>query len=167
MASAQFFIGGYAAPPSFVVSEVFANDTARDAFYTANPSLLIADTLIQSGSAFELYNGSSWQTVTTVVQGPAGPTGPAGALSSVGIQGPPQFSVADSPLTANGTIIIDNTPATNLGYDGSNRLVSYTQNGISYALTYGLYGIATKVGGGRTITYQYNGSGQLTGEVYS
>lgn len=38
--------------------------------------------------------------------GPTGATGPAGPLSSVGLSMPVEFSVANTPLTSNGTLIV-------------------------------------------------------------
>ena len=52
-------------------------------------------------------------------------------------------------------------------YNGSGQLISFTQYGVAFTLTYASGLLATKTGGGRTITYTYDSSSRLTGQVFS
>ena len=78
-------------------------------------------------------------------------------------------SVSGTAVTVN-VPVLDDFPATALTYTSGN-LTGYTQNGVTYVLTYttvaGVTVLSTKVGGGRTVTYAYNGSAQLTGETFT
>lgn len=61
---------------------------------------------------------------------------------------------------------------TGITYDGSNRVATYIQDGITYTCSYYTSGngngkLASISGGGSTWTYTYNSSGLLTDETVS
>lgn len=99
------------------------------------------------------------------ITGITGPRGPVGATGATGADG--KDSVVPGPP---GTPYIEQ-PITGLTYNGSGQLTGYAKAGSAYTLTYvtiaGLSLPSTKVGGGRTVTYSYNSSGQLLGETFS
>jgi hypothetical protein len=70
------------------------------------------------------------------------------------------------------SVPVGGSPVSSCTYDSTTgNLTGYTKNGVAYTFTYktvnSLVVPDTKVGGGKTVTYSYNGSGQLTGEVVS
>ena len=69
---------------SFVIADdhFFADDAARDAFFTDAPE---AGTLISVGTDYQQWDGSAWVDKTAIVRGPKGDTGAQGIQ---GIQGP-------------------------------------------------------------------------------
>lgn len=69
-------------------SHVFADASARDAYFAANPDELEEGTLIQVGEAFQVRRGDEWLETTAVVRGPRGYRGTDGAQGAVGPQGP-------------------------------------------------------------------------------
>lgn len=71
--------GGGSGAITIADDNIFTNDAARDTYFTANPSELVADIYIQSGSNFEQWVNGVWQDVTAVIRGPTGLTGNTGA----------------------------------------------------------------------------------------
>jgi hypothetical protein len=72
-----------------------------------------------------------------------------------------QQYAGDSPVSGagnggDGTVSVNNR-------DGQGRVISYTQAGVTYTVTYGPYGVATESGGGYIWTYNYDAIGNLTG----
>lgn len=52
--------------------------------------------------------------------------------------------------------------AENITYSGG-RPATYDRNGVTWTVSYGAFGPSQETGGGLTLTYNYNGSGQFTG----
>ena len=50
----------------------FANTTARDAYFLANPTELKTGVLISVGTDYEQYDGASWKSKTAIVKGDDG-----------------------------------------------------------------------------------------------
>ena len=73
---------------------IFANDTARDAYFTSNPTQKVSGIYVSSNSVLEKWDGSTWTGMSAVItgptgaQGPTGATGVAGATGATGSQGP-------------------------------------------------------------------------------
>jgi hypothetical protein len=72
---------------SFVIADdhFFADDAARDAFFTDAPE---AGTLISVGTDYQQWDGSAWVDKTSIVRGPAGDAGPKGDDGDAGPTGP-------------------------------------------------------------------------------
>lgn len=54
-----------------------------------------------------------------------------------------------------------------VGRDAFGRINSYTQDGVSYTVTYGSFGISTITGGGVTLTQNYSTAGVPSGVTLS
>lgn len=81
---------------------IFANDTARDDYFSANPTQLVPGIKVVSGSYFQLWDGTQWQDFTTVIQGPKGDKGDAG---EAGPEGPASNTVSNEiELTWEGNV---------------------------------------------------------------
>lgn len=61
------------------------------------------------------------------------------------------------------TLDSDQTPIVVNTRDGLSRVTSYAQNGITYTVTYGDFGVSTISGGGVTRTVARDSSGLITG----
>ncbi len=72
---------------SFVIADdhFFADDAARDAFFTDAPE---AGTLISVGTDYQQWDGSAWVDKTAIVRGPKGDTGAKGDDGDTGPAGP-------------------------------------------------------------------------------
>ena len=79
---------------------------------------------------------------------------PATVDPSTGQLAPPA-SVSGAGNGGDGTVSVNNR-------DGQGRVISYTQAGVTYTVTYGPYGVATESGGGYIWTYNYDAAGNLT-----
>lgn len=67
---------------SILSSHIFADNTARDTYFTANPTEKTVGVFISVGSGFQQWNGTTWVTMTAVVQGPAGTNGTNGTVGA-------------------------------------------------------------------------------------
>lgn len=66
----------------------FADATARDAYFDANPGEKTSGVLIAVGEGYQQWSGAAWRDVTAVVRGPAGPQGAQGEAGPAGEPGP-------------------------------------------------------------------------------
>lgn len=69
----------------------FADNTARDAYFVANPAELILGRSVISNGVLQQWDGTTWDNTQSVVTGPQGEIGPQGAQGlqgEVGPQGP-------------------------------------------------------------------------------
>lgn len=82
-------IGGAYALTAIPSQYDFADTTARDAYFSAHPSELIATRRIhlQSTGYIQEYTGSVWGNLTALTKGPKGDTGETGATGAQGPQG--------------------------------------------------------------------------------
>ena len=69
-------------------SHTFANETARDDYFTANPADLVGGIYIVVDSQLEQWDGARWVDKTPVIKGPKGATGPMGESGPAGEPGP-------------------------------------------------------------------------------
>lgn len=60
-------------------SHIFANDTARNTYFGANPSQLVEGLTVSSGGSLQKYVDSSWSNFSLAIQGSAGNNGNDGA----------------------------------------------------------------------------------------
>ncbi|HUV84225.1 MAG TPA: hypothetical protein VMV86_00865 [Methanosarcinales archaeon] len=65
-------------------NHIFVDTTARDDYFTANPTELVTGIYISVGAGFQQWDGAVWLDKTAVVTGPIGPTGLTGAGVPVG-----------------------------------------------------------------------------------
>lgn len=65
----------------------FADNTERDAYFTANPTELVKDVVIAVGATFQRWSGTAWIDTTYIVKGPKGDTGATGAQGPKGETG--------------------------------------------------------------------------------
>jgi hypothetical protein len=49
------------------LSHTFADNTARDTYFTANPTELVDNLFIKVGAGYQQYVGSAWEEATAVV----------------------------------------------------------------------------------------------------
>ena len=110
-------------------SHMFADASARDAYFAANPDELEEGTLIQVGEAFQMRRGNEWRDATAVVRGPRGLTGTTGSKGDAGANG---WSPVLAPVEDGARIVLrvidwaggsGTKPATG-GYLGLDGLVS-------------------------------------------
>lgn len=74
---------------AFIIDDdhFFADDTARDVYFTAHPEEKTTGVIIGVGSDYEQWNGSAWNSVDAVVRGPAGTDGDDGDDGTAGANG--------------------------------------------------------------------------------
>jgi len=70
--------GGGGSSLAINANHFFADDTARDAYFTAHPAELVSGLFVSVGSGYQQWDGAAWQDKTAVVRGPAGIDGRAG-----------------------------------------------------------------------------------------
>lgn len=99
----------------------FADNTARDTYFTAHPTEKVLNLFIIVGSAFQEWSGSAWVVVTSIAQGPAGTNGSAGSAGAAGAAG-----TNGAGYTA--------TSATSLAISNSASRAFTTQAGLAYVV---------------------------------
>jgi len=104
---------------SFLINDnhFFADNNARDNYFTSNPSEKITGVLIGNGTGYEQWNGSAWADKTAVVRGPAGTSvvdsvaGRTGAVvltsSDVGLGNVDNTADADKPVSTAQQLALD------------------------------------------------------------
>lgn len=85
-----YTINGLTPAYSIPDTYVFADTTARDSYFTSNPSELVAGrfVVITGTSTLQRYNGATWDDYSTLIQGPTGATGTNGSDGSDGVSAP-------------------------------------------------------------------------------
>jgi hypothetical protein len=68
-------------------NHIFADSTARDTYFTSNPSELVEGVTISVGSGYQEYNGTSWGDKTAIIKGEKGDQGIQGIQGLKGEQG--------------------------------------------------------------------------------
>ncbi len=76
-------LGGLSINPN----HFFADNTARDTYFVANPTEKEVDTFISVGVGYQQWDGTIWQDKTAVVKGAKGDKGDTGATGATGEQG--------------------------------------------------------------------------------
>lgn len=56
-------------------NHIFADDTARDAYFVSNPSERVLGLSVVSNSLLQKWNGSMWVNITPIIRGPQGDSG--------------------------------------------------------------------------------------------
>ena len=79
--------GSGASPLTVPASMIFASDSARDTYFTANPSFLSQGLFCSSNGVLEQYVGSSWVNMGIAIQGAQGVQGTQGIQGIQGVQG--------------------------------------------------------------------------------
>lgn len=68
-------------------AHTFADNTARDTYFTGHTSEKTNGLVIIVGSAYQQWNGAAWIVITAIATGPAGAAGSAGSAGAAGATG--------------------------------------------------------------------------------
>jgi hypothetical protein len=68
-------------------NHIFADNTARDTYFTANPTEKKKSTLISVGAGYQMWEGANWIDKTALIKGAKGDKGDTGQQGIQGIQG--------------------------------------------------------------------------------
>jgi len=109
-----FFNGSSSSVFVINTAHVFADDAARDVYFTANPTEKVTGLLISVGSGYQEWDGATWGAKTAVVQGNAGS----------------DATVVDATTTAKGKVELatDGEDAANVVVQGNDSRLDDARN---------------------------------------